>query len=57
MNTAVNQSLTAKLAEMYPFKRTQRLEPILNQAAPSKVPTGGIYSSTLIVVVVTSGIH
>jgi hypothetical protein len=35
MNTAINQGFTAKLAEMYPFKRTQGLE-ALNQAGPSK---------------------
>ena len=33
MNTAGNQRLTAKLAEIYPFKRTQRLS---EQAGPSK---------------------
>ena len=38
MNTAVNQRFIAKLAEICPFKRTQRLS---KQAGPSKAPTGG----------------
>ena len=39
MNTAVNQRFTAKLAEMHPFKRTQRHS---KQAGPSKEARGDL---------------
>jgi hypothetical protein len=55
MNTAINQGFTAKLAEIYPFKRTQRLRGT-SPSRPIKSTPGGIYS-TPIIIVVASGIH